>query len=118
MKRIFTLIFLLSLVFHLSAQQHIRVTDFGAKPSSGEDTRLAFQRAVEGLHFVGNRLRPTVDYEPFLWQRSNLWLDGCRNVVVEGNKVHRRFPAKTVEMHHMVNSDVEIEDKEFWLEIK
>ena len=76
------------------------------------DAPVLFARSVEGLRFVGNRLKPTADYEPFLWQRSNLYLDGCRDVVIEGNRVHRRFPAKTVELHNMVDSDVEIKDKE------
>lgn len=77
------------------------------------DAPVLFVRSVEGLRFVGNRLRPTSDYEPFLWQRSNLYFDGCREVVVEGNKVHRRFPSKMVELHHMKDSDVKIVDKEF-----
>lgn len=77
------------------------------------DAPVVFARSVDGLRFVNNRLKPTNDYEPFLWQKSNLWLDGCRNVVVEGNKVHRRFPAKSVEIEHMLESDVKIWDKEF-----
>ena len=47
MKRIFLLICLLAFADLSWGQQRIRVTDFGAKPNSGEDTRLAFQRAVE-----------------------------------------------------------------------
>lgn len=82
------------------------------------DAPVLFARSVEGLRFVNNHLKPTSDYEPFLWQRSNLWLDGCRKVVVEGNRVHRGFPAKRVELHNMVASDVEIGGKEFSLEIK
>ncbi|MBQ2374529.1 MAG: hypothetical protein II299_05425 [Alistipes sp.] len=46
MKRFFTLIFLLLFALQSFGQQRIRVTDFGAKPGSGEDTRHAFQRAV------------------------------------------------------------------------
>ena len=82
------------------------------------DAPVLFARSVENLRFVGNRLKPTADYEPFLWQRSNIYLDGCRKVVIEGNKLHRRFPAKSVELHHMRREDVESVDKEFSLEIK
>ena len=82
------------------------------------DAPVLFARSVEGLKFVGNSLKPTSDYEPFLWQKSNLYLDGCRKVVVEGNKIHKRFPVKSVELHHMVGEDVQIGDKEFSLEIK
>lgn len=77
------------------------------------DAPVLFARSVEGLRFVGNRLKPTKDYEPFLWQKSNICLDGCRKVEIEGNKVHKRFPAKSVEIEHMLKSDVEIKDKEF-----
>ena len=82
------------------------------------DAPVLFARSVESLKFVGNRLKPTNDYKPFLWQRSNLWLDGCRKVEIEGNKIHKRFPAKSVEIEHMLESDVEIRDKEFLLEIE
>jgi hypothetical protein len=77
------------------------------------DAPVLFARSVNGLRFVGNRLKPTDDYEPFLWQRSNLYLDGCRNVTVERNKVHKRFPAKLIELHHMRHNDVNCSDSEF-----
>jgi hypothetical protein len=77
------------------------------------DAPVLFARSVNGLRFVGNRLKPTSDYEPFLWQRSNLYLDGCRNVTVERNKLHRRFPAKLIELHHMRSDDIDCFDSEF-----
>ena len=77
------------------------------------DAPVLFARSVNGLRFVGNRLKPTSDYEPFLWQRSNLYLDGCRNVTVERNKLHKRFPAKLIELHHMRPDDIDCSDSEF-----
>ena len=47
MKRFFTLVILLALALPTLGQQRLSVTDFGAKPGSGEDTRLAFQRVVK-----------------------------------------------------------------------
>ena len=77
---------------------------------------MVFARSVDGLRFVGNRLKRTNDYEPFLWQRSNLYLDGCRNVVVEGNRFSRDFPAKLIEINHMRPTDLKLSQREMRVE--
>ncbi|MBR4995197.1 MAG: right-handed parallel beta-helix repeat-containing protein [Alistipes sp.] len=81
------------------------------------DAPVLFARSVNGLYFAGNSLKSTRDYEPFLWQRSNLYLDGCRNVTVERNKIHRRFPAKLIELHHMRPSDVNCSNSELKIQL-
>ena len=80
------------------------------------DAPVVFARSVDGLRFVGNRLKRTNDYEPFLWQRSNLHLDGCRNVVVEGNRFSRDFPAKLIEIKHMRPTDLKLSQREMKVE--
>ena len=74
------------------------------------DAPVLFARSVENLRFERNRLKPTFDYEPFLWQRSTLRLDGCRCVTVRGNRVAKDFPARTIELHHMRRSDLAVSD--------
>ena len=74
------------------------------------DAPVLFARSVENLRFERNRLKPTFDYEPFLWQRSTLRLDGCRRVTVRGNRVAMDFPARTIELHHMRRSDLAVSD--------
>ena len=74
------------------------------------DAPVLFARSVENLRFERNRLKPTFDYEPFLWQRSTLRLDGCRRVTVRGNRVAKDFPARTIELHHMRRSDLAVSD--------
>ena len=74
------------------------------------DAPVLFARSVENLRFERNRLVPTFDYEPFLWQRSTLRLDGCRRVMVRGNRVAKDFPARTIELHHMRRSDLAVSD--------
>lgn len=74
------------------------------------DAPVLFARSVENLRFERNRLVPTFDYEPFLWQRSTLRLDGCRRVTVRGNRVAKDFPARTIELHHMRRSDLAVSD--------
>ena len=76
------------------------------------DAPVLFARSVAELKFLNNRLIATNDYPPFLWQKSNILLDGCRSVEVRGNKVGRRFPAKLVELHHMRLSDIELSKKD------
>ena len=74
------------------------------------DAPVLFARSVENLRFERNRLKSTFDYEPFLWQRSTLRLDGCRRVMVRGNRVAKDFPARTIELHHMHRSDLAVSD--------
>ena len=74
------------------------------------DAPVLFARSVENLRFERNRLVPTFDYEPFLWQRSTLRLDGCRRVTVRDNRVAKDFPARTIELHHMRRSDLAVSD--------
>ena len=74
------------------------------------DAPVLFARSVENLRFERNRLKSTFDYEPFLWQRSTLRLDGCRRVTVRDNRVAKDFPARTIELHHMRRSDLAVSD--------
>lgn len=74
------------------------------------DAPVLFARSVENLRFERNRLKPTFDYEPFLWQRSTLRLDGCRRVTVRDNRVAMDFPSRTIELHHMRRSDLAVSD--------
>ncbi len=70
------------------------------------DAPVLFARSVENLSFLRNTLELTHDYKPFLWQKSNLCLDGCRKVTVKDNRVSADFPARSIEIHHMEKSDV------------
>ena len=74
------------------------------------DAPVLFARSVENLRFERNRLKSTFDYEPFLWQRSTLRLDGCRRVTVRDNRVAKDFPSRTIELHHMRRSDLAVSD--------
>lgn len=74
------------------------------------DAPVLFARSVENLRFERNRLKSTFDYEPFLWQRSTLRLDGCRRVTVRDNRVAMDFPSRTIELHHMRRSDLAVSD--------
>lgn len=74
------------------------------------DAPVLFARSVENLRFERNSLKPTFDYEPFLWQRSTLRLDGCRRVTVRDNRVAMDFPSRTIELHHMHRSDLAVSD--------
>ncbi len=72
------------------------------------DAPVVFARAVGNLRFENNKLEATHDFEPFLWQKSNLYLDGCRRVVVRNNTISSDFPARSIELHHMKRSDIKV----------
>ena len=90
MKRIILLIPLLSFTLLSFAQQRIRVTDFGAKPNSGEDTRLAFQRAVASCGGKNAIIEFPKGRYDFYQQESEesttaMHLRDAENITIEGN---------------------------------
>ena len=70
------------------------------------DAPVLFARSVDRLTFEDNKLLKSEAFPPFLWQKSNVYLDGCRHVVIRGNKVADNFPARSVEIRHMKRKDV------------
>jgi len=47
------------------------------------DAPLLFARSVEGLHFTGNRLLPSNEFEPFHANRERFRLEACPGAVIE-----------------------------------
>lgn len=72
------------------------------------DAPVVFARSVDRLMFENNKLLKSDAFPPFLWQKANLYLDGCRHVVIRGNRLAGDFPARSVEIHHMKRKDVSI----------
>ena len=70
------------------------------------DVPLMHARSVRGLYFRNNEIIRTYAFEPYLWQKSSFLLDGCRDVVITGNKIHNEYVTRTVEAQHMRRSDV------------
>ena len=73
------------------------------------DVPLVHARSVKGLYFRNNEIIRTYAYEPYLWQQSSFLLDGCRNVVITGNKIHNEYVTRTIVGEHMKRSDVKTE---------
>lgn len=72
------------------------------------DAPVVFARSVDRLTFENNKLLKSDAFPPFLWQKSNLYLDGCRHVIIRGNQMDTDFPGRSVEIHHMKRKDVSI----------
>ena len=70
------------------------------------DVPLLHARSVRGLYFRNNEVIRTYAYEPYLWQKSSFLLDGCREVVITGNKLHNEYVTKTIIAEHMRRSDI------------
>jgi hypothetical protein len=73
------------------------------------DTPLVHARSVRGLAFRNNEIIRTYTYEPYLWQQSSFLLDGCREVVITGNRIDAEYTTRTIKMEHMSRSDVRAE---------
>lgn len=69
------------------------------------DYAVLFARSVDKLSFMNNTLEKTNTYTPF-YRKTNLYLDGCRNVKVGGNKFLDDFPGKNITITNMRLSDV------------
>jgi hypothetical protein len=70
--------------------------------------------SVNNLRFTNNTLQQTQDYIPF-GRPFGFSFNGCRNVLLEGNKIANDFLGKTVEIKHMNKDDIKIEDEQIRL---
>lgn len=69
------------------------------------DYAILYARAVDKLRFTKNKLYKTDTYKPF-YRKANLFLDGCRNVVVKKNSFSNDFPGKNIKIINMQGSDI------------
>ena len=70
------------------------------------DAPLVRARSVRGLKFIDNEIIKTDTYKPYSWQKSAFLLDGCREVLIRGNKFDSRYTTKDVLIENMRKSDV------------
>lgn len=69
------------------------------------DYAVLFARSVGGLTFKNNKLIKTNTYPQF-YRKTNLYLDGCRNVEVGNNNFAEDFPGKNITIKNMRQTDV------------
>ena len=70
------------------------------------DTPLIHACSVRGLTFRNNEIIRTYAFEPYLWQKTSFYLDGCRDVIISGNKIDKEYVNRTIEAQHMKQSDI------------
>ena len=70
------------------------------------DVPIMYARSVRGLTFKNNEIIRTYSFEPYLQQKSSFVLDGCREVVISGNKIDNEYVNRTIETKHMKGSDL------------
>ncbi|MDR0337639.1 MAG: hypothetical protein LBI18_11170 [Planctomycetaceae bacterium] len=76
------------------------------------DYPILFARSVRNLIFANNQLSRTTTYEPFAVRQATFWLDGCRDVLIEGNIWSDDFLGKNIKMFHMKQSDLKLKDRQ------
>lgn len=69
------------------------------------DYAVLFARSVEGLNFSRNRLERTYTYKPF-YRPCNLFLDGCRKVLVNSNSFGKDFLGHNIYTENMRISEI------------
>src|SRR5690606_34400765 len=69
------------------------------------DYAVLYARSVQGLTFKGNKLLRTNAYPEF-YRKTNIFLDGCRQVRIEHNDFAKDFPGKNITITHMRKSDI------------
>ena len=92
--------------------QHIRIENNIFKTF---DVPLVHARSVRGLTFRNNEVIRTYAFEPYLLQQSSFALDGCRDVVISGNKIHNEYVTRTIEAQHMKRADIQSEGFRLYL---
>ncbi len=86
--------------------KNIRITNNTFKTF---DIPLIHARSVRGLTFSNNEIIKTNTYKPYTWQKSSFLLDGCREVVISGNKIADDYTTRLIETEHMKRTDVTAE---------
>jgi hypothetical protein len=72
------------------------------------DIPLVHARSVDRLSFTNNEIIRTYTYEPYAWLNSSFRLNGCRNVVIDGNTIDKNYSTRTILFENMKNSDVKV----------
>lgn len=76
------------------------------------DVPLVRAVSTRGLHFIGNKIIKTTNYKPYTWQKSAFLLDGCRDVVIKGNKIDKNYTTRDIQIEHMRTSDISTNAKD------
>jgi hypothetical protein len=69
------------------------------------DYQLLYARSVNHLTFRNNKLIRTYDYNSF-YRKTNFYLDGCKNVIIEGNTFDKNFLGRDITIENMKKSDI------------
>lgn len=64
--------------------------------------------SVRGLYFNDNEIIKTETYEPYTWQQAAFWLDGCRDVRIESNKIDSEYITRDIVLEHMKRKDIKV----------
>jgi hypothetical protein len=74
------------------------------------DVPLVHAVSVRGFIFRNNEIIRTYAFEPYLLQKTSFFFNGCRDVIISGNKIHNEYVTRTIEAQHMKRSDIKFED--------
>jgi hypothetical protein len=79
------------------------------------DPAILFARSVDGLTFRNNTIERSRNYQPYM-ERTMFFFDGCRNVLLEGNRYGANVLGKNVTAENMNRSkDIQIKDPDIRL---
>ena len=70
------------------------------------DIPLVRAISAGGLVFRNNEIIRSYAYDPCLMQKTSFSLDGCRNVVISGNKIDNQYVTRTIEAQNMRKSEI------------
>ncbi len=79
------------------------------------DPAILFARSVDGLVFRDNTIQRSRNYRPFM-DRTMFFFDGCRGVLLEGNRYDTGVLGMDLRTEHMnLSNDIRIKDSEIRL---
>lgn len=70
------------------------------------DTSIMRACSVDGLQFKRNTIVRTYDYKPYTYYKDSFTLEGCRNVVIKGNRIDKDYETRTISTTLMDRSEV------------
>ena len=63
---------------------------------------------MNNLQFIDNKVIRTYDYQPYTVVKTNFLLEGCRNVLIDGNEFDENMLGRSVSTYKMKKSDLRV----------
>lgn len=78
------------------------------------DYPILYARSVDGLSFSDNTLIRNKEYQPYHYRKEGITIEGCKNVIIENNKIEGDVLGNTILLDKTKKSDIKLKNGKFF----